>query len=195
MQCRICFGPEQQRRALIAPCDCRGSMALVHRECLDTWRRHEIMEGNMTGATSCAVCKSAYTTNTRQRLRKFLAVIRNVMAAIHAIFTGITVLLIPVMFLTLACAYWKIIDLDSRVSVSLYEKYIKILSGVFAPIGVISVAAGVLTTLVECTMRVLLAVQNKFNAVPKVVDRGHTQGPLPSDHIRDTHQRADVALE
>ena len=40
-QCRICFdgGCFGEQGPLFRPCRCSGSMAWVHRECLDQWRR------------------------------------------------------------------------------------------------------------------------------------------------------------
>jgi len=40
-QCRICFGTDnnEENGPLFRPCSCRGTMAWVHMECLDHWRR------------------------------------------------------------------------------------------------------------------------------------------------------------
>jgi hypothetical protein len=38
MACRICLDSEPVE-TLLAPCNCAGSCAFVHRECLDLWRR------------------------------------------------------------------------------------------------------------------------------------------------------------
>lgn len=36
--CRICFESENEG-ILIKPCNCKGTIAYVHRTCLNNWRR------------------------------------------------------------------------------------------------------------------------------------------------------------
>ena len=39
--CRICFdgpAPDVPDNAMLSPCQCSGSMAYCHRQCLDEWR-------------------------------------------------------------------------------------------------------------------------------------------------------------
>lgn len=58
MKCRYCFGGPSGwvfKRALISPCWCSGSLAYVHRSCLERWltiRKH----------SSCDLCKYHFVT-------------------------------------------------------------------------------------------------------------------------------------
>ncbi|KAL5495309.1 hypothetical protein ACEPAI_772 [Sanghuangporus weigelae] len=55
-QCRICFdGPESGR--LIRPCYCRGSIAYIHVECLQRWRRE-----SQSAFYRCPQCHYKYRT-------------------------------------------------------------------------------------------------------------------------------------
>lgn len=56
--CRICRMPGA-REAMIAPCACRGSVALVHRECLDTWQRTRYEQHPATSFV-CELCGSDF---------------------------------------------------------------------------------------------------------------------------------------
>uniref|UniRef100_A0A914CJ07 RING-CH-type domain-containing protein n=1 Tax=Acrobeloides nanus TaxID=290746 RepID=A0A914CJ07_9BILA len=52
--CRICMD-EEQTSNLISPCNCRGSMAFIHRHCLDQW--YEIRQNEF-----CGTCHYYYAT-------------------------------------------------------------------------------------------------------------------------------------
>ena len=54
--CRICLDTDDDDRELISPCNCSGTMALVHRDCLQHWRE----AGPETAAISCELCKNDY---------------------------------------------------------------------------------------------------------------------------------------
>mmetsp|Transcript_26593 Transcript_26593/g.81798 ORF Transcript_26593/g.81798 Transcript_26593/m.81798 type:complete len:241 (-) Transcript_26593:13-735(-) len=57
-QCRICFCPEEDPRdPLIEPCLCKGSMALVHRSCLDACR---VKGFDPSSLSRCGLCKHEY---------------------------------------------------------------------------------------------------------------------------------------
>ena len=58
--CRICFGGGGD---LLAPCGCRGSQLLVHRGCLNDWRR---LSGNPRSYSHCPQCRRAYRVRTRE---------------------------------------------------------------------------------------------------------------------------------
>ena len=47
--CRICLEPGD----LIQPCDCKGSSAYVHKECLDRWLK-------TSKRTNCEICLFEY---------------------------------------------------------------------------------------------------------------------------------------
>ena len=54
-QCRICFdtGSDGEQGPLFRPCHCRGSMAWVHRECLDHWRRSSVNPRSFYRCDNC----------------------------------------------------------------------------------------------------------------------------------------------
>lgn len=54
MTCRICLD-EDNLENLIQPCDCTGSTAYVHEECLLKWLR-------VSNRTDCEICKFEYDT-------------------------------------------------------------------------------------------------------------------------------------
>ena len=54
-QCRICFdvGSDGEQGPLFRPCRCSGSMAWVHRECLDQWRRSSVNPRSFFRCDNC----------------------------------------------------------------------------------------------------------------------------------------------
>lgn len=66
-QCRICFSGEETGR-LFSPCMCRGSMGLVHVECLNHWRN---MSRNPRSYYGCDQCGYQYNLE-RTRAAAFL---------------------------------------------------------------------------------------------------------------------------
>ena len=54
--CRICFGGEEDGE-LIEPCKCAGSMALIHRSCLDAVR---VSGFDPASLVKCGLCKEKY---------------------------------------------------------------------------------------------------------------------------------------
>lgn len=52
--CRICYDAERSEE-LITPCRCKGTVAFVHRSCLETW----LAEAN---ATNCELCHQVFQT-------------------------------------------------------------------------------------------------------------------------------------
>ena len=59
-QCRICLGDEHSQD-IISPCSCSGSLAYVHRECLDKWRARN---KNGRGFKACDICSFEYVIET-----------------------------------------------------------------------------------------------------------------------------------
>ena len=54
-ECRFCLeGRSDYNNPLIRPCKCRGSIAYVHKICLQTWQR------TINQATKCPICLSYY---------------------------------------------------------------------------------------------------------------------------------------
>ncbi|CAG9769914.1 unnamed protein product [Ceutorhynchus assimilis] len=54
VRCRICYDNEKPEE-LMAPCQCKGTMAFVHRSCLETWLGE-------SGLTYCELCSQSFTT-------------------------------------------------------------------------------------------------------------------------------------
>jgi len=57
--CRICWGTESDGDdgPLFRPCTCRGTMAVVHMECLDRWRKTSV---NPRSFYRCDQCHYEY---------------------------------------------------------------------------------------------------------------------------------------
>ncbi|GBP83455.1 E3 ubiquitin-protein ligase MARCH3 [Eumeta japonica] len=51
--CRICFGGESSER-LVRPCSCRGTIAAVHRSCLERWLQQ-------AASSYCELCRHHYS--------------------------------------------------------------------------------------------------------------------------------------
>ncbi|CAF1649684.1 unnamed protein product [Adineta ricciae] len=86
-QCRICLDTENSQE-MISPCLCTGTLAYVHRSCLNYWR-----SGNANGRAFkfCDLCQFKYVIDTvvadlkaeRERLIKYhLYVLRDLLAII-----------------------------------------------------------------------------------------------------------------
>jgi hypothetical protein len=61
--CRICRD-ETSAEELIQPCNCTGTMAYVHRSCLDTWRS-ECLRRNPVNAARCEVCHAQFVISVQ----------------------------------------------------------------------------------------------------------------------------------
>lgn len=59
MECRICYDQEPMDN-LITPCHCKGSIAYVHRKCLERWINQE-------GMTQCDLCNCKFETICTRR--------------------------------------------------------------------------------------------------------------------------------
>lgn len=57
--CRICFCGVSTE-SLLAPCMCKGSLAKVHKTCLETWLGNQAMD-------QCEICKYHYMTARRSK--------------------------------------------------------------------------------------------------------------------------------
>lgn len=77
-ECRVCRGPAEEGRPLIAPCKCSGSIGLTHQDCLVSWL--EVTRGD----GRCELCKTKfrfdprYAENTPDRL------------PVHEVFLGLS---------------------------------------------------------------------------------------------------------
>ena len=59
ISCRICLTDAAQER-LLQPCYCKGTIAFVHRSCLENWL-------NQTGSTFCELCRFNYDVELTHR--------------------------------------------------------------------------------------------------------------------------------
>jgi len=64
--CRICLD-SAPIDDLIRPCACRGSIAHVHRKCLDDWRRTDLDRAD--AFYRCDLCKTTFELESTQKLR------------------------------------------------------------------------------------------------------------------------------
>lgn len=59
--CRICrLNSEKAREKLISPCSCKGTLAYIHRTCLEKWLKR-------SGTTYCELCRFNYTIKVVER--------------------------------------------------------------------------------------------------------------------------------
>ena len=89
-RCRLCLGGEEDG-PLLQLCACRGSARLVHRHCLERWRR---TSPNEDEAYCCGECKDRYRDALSlellsarlqaERARGQVLVVRGVHARLHA---------------------------------------------------------------------------------------------------------------
>ena len=56
VRCRLCFGDEDDG-PLVQPCACRGSAKVIHKHCLEKWRRTSPREDT---AYRCGQCRDHY---------------------------------------------------------------------------------------------------------------------------------------
>lgn len=106
--CRICFDERigrsekcQNQNKLVSPCNCKGTIALVHQKCLSRWNRVQSQEPK----SKCEICHQQYSFELRRRrgrnlckhLRTFT--IQNSVA----IFIVISQLLLQIMLLVQLC--------------------------------------------------------------------------------------------
>jgi E3 ubiquitin-protein ligase DOA10 len=52
-ECRVCRMGEEESRPLYTPCQCNGSIGLVHQDCLEAWLLHSKKD-------SCELCNIKY---------------------------------------------------------------------------------------------------------------------------------------
>lgn len=62
--CRICYGLRYNNRDLIEPCHCKGTVAKVHRRCLEKWL-------NSNGSKQCELCLFEFDVRTKLRYRMY----------------------------------------------------------------------------------------------------------------------------
>lgn len=106
-QCRICLSPEDASLGpLVAPCECRGSMAFVHLRCLRTWRTSAL---NWHTVERCPVCLALYRDDLGSKSRALKTVLRCPVAVVAG--TGALLLrfLVPWLHHHLAGALWMFV--------------------------------------------------------------------------------------
>lgn len=62
--CRVCYGSEHKCEILIEPCHCKGTVAKVHRQCLEKWL-------NFNGSQACELCLFKFDVTAKRRYRLF----------------------------------------------------------------------------------------------------------------------------
>mmetsp|Transcript_15505 Transcript_15505/g.25384 ORF Transcript_15505/g.25384 Transcript_15505/m.25384 type:complete len:328 (-) Transcript_15505:1528-2511(-) len=62
--CRFCFSDDESTSRLIQPCECRGTSAFVHENCLREWQRVLLLNGRTEENRHivCTTCQSTFTT-------------------------------------------------------------------------------------------------------------------------------------
>ncbi|CUV04597.1 unnamed protein product [Cryptosporidium hominis] len=58
-ECRFCFGVETDHSPLITPCECKGTQAYIHLNCLYRWQRLQI--NRPWSSRFCSVCLHPYS--------------------------------------------------------------------------------------------------------------------------------------
>lgn len=58
--CRVCFESEEDKSALISPCQCRGSSLYIHIHCLELWQNVSLLNNMPMNALVCPVCKTSF---------------------------------------------------------------------------------------------------------------------------------------
>ncbi|CCW71569.1 unnamed protein product [Phytomonas sp. Hart1] len=64
--CRICRDGDEDQ-ALVAPCNCTGSVRWVHPSCLDHWRVESIKR-NLQNVNTCEICKCPFKIKIRRSI-------------------------------------------------------------------------------------------------------------------------------
>jgi len=60
--CRICHCGDTNEEPLLAPCHCTGTMAMIHRTCVERW-----LSTRTRGRQKCEICGFKYTTTMKLR--------------------------------------------------------------------------------------------------------------------------------
>jgi len=66
VHCRICYDNDKPEE-LIAPCDCKGTVAFVHRSCLETWLGE-------SGTATCELCHQSFKTDRTPKYTSFKSI-------------------------------------------------------------------------------------------------------------------------
>ncbi|CCW63911.1 unnamed protein product [Phytomonas sp. EM1] len=91
--CRICRDGEEDE-ALVAPCNCTGSVRWVHLSCLDHWRLESIKR-NISNYNTCEICKSPFKIKVRRSILIWQSCKRIVYAIILIITCALCFMMIP----------------------------------------------------------------------------------------------------
>lgn len=60
--CRVCYGAENKCEILIEPCHCKGTVAKVHRQCLEKWF-------DSSGSQTCELCLFTFDVESKRWYR------------------------------------------------------------------------------------------------------------------------------
>ena len=61
--CRICYGSEGKEQ-LLQPCNCSGTMGLMHRTCLERWL-------SQSNSTRCEICQYDFSSKIQKVPKSF----------------------------------------------------------------------------------------------------------------------------
>lgn len=90
--CRICHQDDSdspRQDPLISPCDCRGSMRYVHKECLAVWR--QVCKGKERGSIKCEACGAEYRVGSTLARIVESEVVRDLFGGLGIFATGFLV--------------------------------------------------------------------------------------------------------
>lgn len=62
LRCRICY---DVARPLVSVCDCSGTMAYVHEDCILDWIMKKISDAVTVSLPSCEVCHQQYRAHVK----------------------------------------------------------------------------------------------------------------------------------
>lgn len=97
--CRICGSKDSTNKSLIRPCDCSGSIAHIHRACLEKWillRPGETSYGIDSSRLHCELCRVKYRV---QLIEKKRISCRRVLSCTTCFFTCEIAILIAIAFM------------------------------------------------------------------------------------------------
>ena len=68
--CRICYSSENGKEQLLQPCNCSGTMGLLHRTCLERWL-------SQSNSTRCEICNFEFDIKKIPRSFSQVSAFRN----------------------------------------------------------------------------------------------------------------------
>lgn len=193
-QCRICLGHEKRRLALIAPCACRGSATLVHRKCIDDWRRTQLASDNVPDSLKCQTCNAKYALRITPTTL-WWSVVWTILYVITTV-VWITIVLFTYWSFTFVAAFAN--KFTFRPSWTLMLAAAKDANHILFIIGTTLLYSIVLPKVMRVIRRwkeACLQVVNKIHALPYILDRGTEAEPEAVPYIHAHNTRASARRE